>query len=1203
MKITYRIILINFAIVVSILAGTGIAFYSIMYSVLTTQQNKLLIDSSNDFIYQIQSQSQSIEETFESIFEARGYQSTDININEFKGIDFIFVLLPDSSIDQTRFTSSRIVNRNNIFDLEDFKLKNPAALFKVKKISENEEFIYGFIFSQDYINQYARKIRSDIALFFDDNLTSYSNVAINQNYFYEINKAYDALSLKNNFDLYSEETKTSNFSATIYRLRDSFLSFRNINLIIFSNVPETTLMQSRLGIILIVGGLAGVVLAMILTLLFTGRLRKQIFLLNQATEITKTGNFQNRLIITSKDEIGELATAFNEMLNELDKQEKSKKDYTEFISLINQNPTLKEISEASLRKIISSTGYTIGAIYSIDETKQIKQIVTYGLSDTKINVTTNSDLFKPVIEKLEKVEIYFSEKGPQITSGLLNIEIKYLLILPIVYNNQLIAIIELGAASKPDINSNEYLSKIKDQLAIGLVNSIAFLKLENFVVELKKLNDNYQIQNVQIKKQNEELVKLHAELKQKAEELEIQKMKAEEATELKSLFLATMSHELRTPMNAVLGLTELVLEDSSINPKNKERLTVVLRSGKRLLNLINDILDLSKIEAGKMELNNENFLLNDLVSEVTAQIEPMASDKNLKFTVIKKFPPNIFVNSDKGKILQVILNLLGNAIKFTDNGSVQLKIEKLENNWLSFDVIDTGVGISAAQQKIIFEEFRQVDSSSTRKFSGSGLGLSISKKLTRLFKGTLTVNSELGKGSTFSFSLPVEIVEGKFRTEEIEVTSLQKNLNNPILVIDDDQEIRYTIGQYLNSKGYETVFAETGEQGIQLAKRINPFAITLDIMLPDKDGFTVLRELKESPQTKNIPVILITINDEKKTGYGLGAFEYLIKPFAADALLSTINKLEKLAKRKIEKISLVDDDAVEFEKFKKEFAKNKEIKIDYIQESTLAFDRIKKYKPDLIVLDLMMPNMDGITLSHKLKSDKETKNIPIIISTARNLTDKEISELKNIVEKIAIKSKGHSNDVLKIVRDSLNQFEDAQEIEDDNFDAEENQTENSTIVEHKNTRENRGDSPLKKNDAFFDQKNPLGLVLIVDDDNDSLFTLNEVVQQCNCETLLAKNGKECLEILKTKKPDIILLDIMMPIMDGFQTIRNIKSNEKLKHITVFAVTAKAMIEDRKVIFNTGFDGLITKPVNAGVLAFRITKLLSEIKKNEKNISS
>jgi len=520
--------------------------------------------------------------------------------------------------------------------------------------------------------------------------------------------------------------------------------------------------------------------------------------------------------------------------------------------------------------------------------------------------------------------------------------------------------------------------------------------------------------------------------------------------------------------------------------------------------------------------------------------------------------------------------LLGNAIKFTEKGKLELFVSITSDKMLKFSVTDTGIGISSENQKIIFEEFRQLDGTSTRKYSGTGLGLAICKKIIDLLGGKIWLDSNEGKGSKFSFILPIKYVQDrkKENTLPINLDVIKRNIKNPILVIDDDAEIRYTIGQYLISKGYEVVFADSGNAGIEMALEHQPFAITLDIILPDRDGWSVLKELKENPITKDIPVILVSIIGDKNFGYGLGAFEYFVKPISAEQLLSAFDKLEFLVKKRIQKIVIVDDDELEFEKFKKEF-KDDNISIEYIKDSEFAFNKIAEVQPDLIILDLMMPKIDGITLSHKLYSNPKTKNIPIIISTAKDLSAEERKSLTNIVEEIAVKSHDDTRNVLKIVRDRIK----IQEIQNNIFSNSQDNDEHTA-----------NNISLDKPD-----NNYLGEVLIVDDDPDTLFTINEIVEATGCKTYTAKSGIDCLKQLEKIHPDLILLDIMMPEMDGFQTLNNIRANNLLANIPIYAITAKAMSGDKEVILKHGFNDYIAKPVSSIIISSKIGQLFSKIK--------
>ena len=1176
MKISHRIILVNLIIVAIVLGSAAIAFYSIMYNSLSSQQSKNIISSTRNFLFSYRSILNDIDEEF--LIKKSNNLDLLFEKSNLAGSANDFFLESSSAAGKeiTRYSlKDFVVIPKQNFSIDEFVKYNPYAVINSFKSETGKVYYFGKIINSAFLNDFAQKIGADIALIMDNFTAEVSNSEKNAQNLFLLSKAFNSLKGKGDFDVFQGETDASDIIATTYRLDKPSEAGNNLAFLIFKSHSEATDLRETLRNILVLIAFVGILLALILSYLFTQKLRQRIADLSYATSQTSSGNFNTRVAVKGNDEIGKLGQAFNIMLDELEKNQRTKNEYSEFITLINQNASLSEISNAALKKIIDTCGFVIGALYSIDE-GEVSLICSYGLNKKELNPEQN-EFYKKIIATKESIEISTGSSLPTVQTGTVELKINHLLLIPVIYNGKVTAIMELASLDKPAEEAREYLTKIQEQLAIGLTNAKAVVQLENFVGELKKLNEEYQRQNLQIKKQNDTLLELSNQLKAKAEELALQKEKAEESTKLKSEFLASMSHELRTPMNSILGLTELILEKAQLSGKNKERLEVVLKSGKRLMNLINDILDLSKIEAGKMEIRDEDVLLEEMVEEVSSTITPLALDKGLSFNIQRKCNTRIIVNTDRGRVTQVLINLLGNAIKFTENGKVELVISVTPDKMLKFSVIDTGIGISSENQKVIFEEFRQLDGTTTRKYSGTGLGLAICKKMIDLLGGKIWVDSVEGRGSNFSFIIPIKYVQEKRKeeTQVVNVDVLRKNIKNPILVIDDDSEIRYTIGQYLISKGYEVIFAEDGDAGIKMALEQQPFAITLDVMLPGRDGWSILKELKENPETKDIPVILVSIIGDKNVGYGLGAFEYFVKPISADKLLSAFSKLEMLAKKPIQKIVIVDDDELEFEKFKKEF-KNDKVSIEYIQDSEFAFNKISEVQPDLIILDLMMPKIDGVTLSHKLKANIKTKHIPIIISTAKDLNADERKSLTTIVEDITVKSHGHPLDVLKVVRDRI-KMQEVNDVVPGNSKKEGGSNSISILLDEESTRD------------YF------GQVLIVDDDPDTLFTLNEIVQSTGCKTYMAKSGIECLKLLEQIRPDLILLDIMMPEMDGFQTLNNIRANNQLADIPIYAVTAKAMAGDKEIILKHGFNDYIAKPVNSTIISSKIGQLFSKIK--------
>jgi len=1181
MKINYRIILINIVIVAVIIVASGSAFYSIMYNVLTAQQSKQLLTSTNDFAFLLHGVSKEVDDAFTLFlnkYELKPFSKEAISI--YKNLDFVAKLNPDSSFNEEAIALNKgIIPPRGSGKLSTFLRFNPLVIFNIYETKKGETYLYGKAISQNFLNELSGKIRAEIAIYLNNNIAAYSNETINQQYFFNIAAASNNLAFKNNYDIFTQETENSYFLATVYRMKEPFLTTSKIGAIIFTTLNETQNLKTNLKNILLILGFAGLSLSVILTILLTGSIRRQIHSLTEATEITKTGNFSNRMLVESKDELGSLAVAFNKMLDELERKENAQVEYSDFITMINQNPSLKDIAEASLKKIIRITQFNVGAIYSVID-ENIAQVSSYGVDEKQFVLRGKSELFKPLLKKSETVEIIFKEEPPVISSGLVQINLKYLLLLPIVFNKKTIGILELGSVNNPSAAAKEYLELIKEQLAIGLTNAIAFVQMENLVAELKRLNDNYQKQNEQIKSQNERLVELHTALSQKAKELEIQKQRAEELTQLKSQFLATMSHELRTPMNAILGLTELVLEDKSISSKNGERLSVVLRSGKRLLNMINDILDLSKIESGKMEIKFENFILDDLLDELNASFSNLAREKAIELRIISNAQEKLYLTTDRTKLLQILINLVGNAIKFTAEGFVEIRVSLLKNNLLKIEVEDNGIGISSEHQNFIFEEFRQADASTTRKYGGTGLGLSICKKFAEMLKGNISVKSELNKGSIFSVVLPVEVVH-LFQNKQLDETIVKKfndPEHKPVLLLEHQQNIQQTIANYINGKGYDTIPAESPDHCLALAQRTLPLVILLDASFPALNFWKFVYDLQADPAIKNIPLVFYSINEGKKRGFAFSPIQILPKPVSPPEIVLAIKHIREIIHKEEPTFALLGD-----QKSLSIFSAV-DLKIQLHNEvENFGFEE------DVIFVDPFYKNGEALIKCTDMFLSSEGFQKLLFFLLPENLTEEEFVHGQSILAGLAATSKASTYDVLKIIRNAFYFLE--QGTQKALLSFEEEKIERVSIAQH-------------DKEKIYDE-NSVGNVLIVDDDPDSLFTLNEIVQKCNCVTVLAKNGKECLEILEKQIPDVILLDIMMPVMDGFQTLRAIREKPELKDIPVIAVTAKAMIEDREIILKQGFDSYITKPINSGVLAFRLTKALAEKRtaKHEKDLSN
>lgn len=898
MKISFRILLINFVTVAVILISSAFAFYSITYKVFSTQQSKYLSNSKEDFINSFRTINENIDNDFTLFLEKKDHSGGNLGLaKKTTNIDFIFIKDNSSASLETEFTRDFIELPKGKFSLYQFLQLNPAVIVHSYKTNNNIIYYYGKRIDENTLNKISDKIGSDIAIVSKGIPLEVSNNQTNQEYTYNLVQAINTLSNnKGNIDVNTQEAENSDIISTLYTptaLNES----NQLDFLIFSNLFAVADMRFKIKIFLIVIGVAGILLSLILTLVFTDKIRKQIGLLSKATENTKQLDFKNKINIKSKDELGKLALAFNNMLDVLNKNQKMRSEYAEFIALLNQNPSLNEISDAALKKIIRTYDFAAGALYSVEDETTISLLSSYGIKSQPL-ANESSSYFDLVLKEKKQIEFNLENNPAEIKTGTIIIKIKYLLIVPIIYNGKIISVLELCAADKPTDEAREYLVSIQEQMAIGLMNAKTFVKMENLVEKLKQLNESYQ-------QQNYSLMTLHKELKTKADELFIQKQKAEESTKLKSQFLASMSHELRTPMNSILGLTELMLSDQTISDKSQERLGVVLKSGKRLMQLINDILDLSKIEAGKMTMAEDNIVLDDLLKEVETSIKPLANDKDLDFIVTKEMDSRVIIQTDKNKITQILLNLLGNAVKFTHKGKVELRVNQSDREKLRFDIIDTGIGIPKSEQQSIFEEFRQIDGTISRKYSGTGLGLSISKKIVNLLNGELLIKSELNVGSVFTFIIPVKYIEFSHEpfadTKTPVVQTIDTNTeveekpeaSKKILIVDDDPDILFTLKEIVQSLDYKGEIANGGKECLAMLEIEKPDLILLDIMMPDMNGFQTIKKIRESEKFKDIPVLAVSakaMSSEKDIILKHGFDDFIPKPVDAKILNYKIQK-------------------------------------------------------------------------------------------------------------------------------------------------------------------------------------------------------------------------------------------------------------------------------------------------------------------------
>lgn len=552
-------------------------------------------------------------------------------------------------------------------------------------------------------------------------------------------------------------------------------------------------------------------------------------------------------------------------------------------------------------------------------------------------------------------------------------------------------------------DDQQLLSALSDQAAIAIENARLYEQVRQHTEELETL------------------------VIERTRELQEANRKLEVVSQHKSEFLANMSHELRTPMNAIIGFTRLVMRRSKevLAPRQYENLEKILVSAEHLLSLINDILDLAKVEAGRIEVYPVEFALEPIVAECLHTVEPMLKSEHIRLVQeVEADLPTLVTDGDK--VRQILMNLLSNAAKFTHTGTITVSA-RCHNGVLAMAVTDTGIGIPEEALERVFEEFHQVDTSTTREYGGTGLGLAISRHLARLLGGDIAVQSTVGVGSTFAVMLPQHYpsAEPGIRVTDIPAPAefvVAPEHSPVVLVIDDDPNVIYLLQENLTEAEYQVIGALHGTEGLQKARQLRPFAIILDILMPHKDGWQVLHELKTDVSTRNIPVVLLSIVDQKELGYRLGAFDYLLKPFDRETILAVLRRISPAHHH----LLVVDDDPYVVD-LVRQLLDDQPYEIEAAVDGQAALEAIARHQPDVILLDLLMPHLDGFGVLEYLHHTPRYRDIPVIVLTAKTCTAEEQALLHERVRTVIQKQGLERDRLIQEVRAALLAYRDTTE--------------------------------------------------------------------------------------------------------------------------------------------------------------------------------
>ncbi len=788
-----------------------------------------------------------------------------------------------------------------------------------------------------------------------------------------------------------------------------------------------------------------------------------------------------------------------------------------------------------------------------------------------------------------------------IKSGLVTSQPLHLIIVPFHSGEETVAVVELLSEKKLSEREIQYLQNLSGIVTVLLNNIAAEQKtlellsetqsqaeeLEAQQEEMRQLNDELREQRDRLQASEEELRASEEELQEKNAELEIQYQTLKEKNQVleearqaiqlkiqqvetvskyKTDFLSNMSHELRTPLNSILILSSLLKENKNkrLTEKEVEQAAVIERSGQDLLKLINEILDLSKIESGKIQLEITEFSPSEL--NLQREFEEIAKERNIEFilNIQPDFPAKIA--TDRFRVQQILRNLLSNAFKFTPaSGTVTLEIGLSQDNEAQFKVIDTGIGIDDDKKLIIFEAFQQADPSTTRKFGGTGLGLTISRDLAKLLGGEISLTSQKGKGSTFTLTLPLSFHKEKAPTvptlksddrlpadvsEKVAAIHTTGEGSNKILIVEDDFYFANILKDFARQRGYETIITASGKEAIQLASEHVPSAILLDVQLPDLNGLSVLKQIKAHPILKKIPVHIMSAYDVQ------GQENFLPKPLSVQQLEKAFNEIAKLSALK--EVLIVEDNVNENNAVK-ELLESQSISSTQVFNGNDALKIIAQRSFDCIILDIKLPDIQGMDILKSVRNNPSAQKTPVIIYSGKDLSLKEEVEFKKYTDVIIIKtdlSYTRLMDEVKLFLYKVNQK-----------------------IESESTS-----TPLILNDTILQNKT----ILLADDDIRNIFSLTSFLEDHQVNVIAAYNGKQAVSELESNKVDLILMDVMMPEMDGIEATRMIRSKAKYKDLPIIAVTAKAMPEDRENCFAAGVSDYISKPID-------LQKLLSLIR--------
>jgi HAMP domain-containing protein/CheY-like chemotaxis protein/signal transduction histidine kinase len=940
-----------------------------------------------------------------------------------------------------------------------------------------------------------------------------------------------------------------------------------------------------------------------------------------ATAVTK-GDLTRSIQVEASGEVADLKDNLNTMIDNLrlttdrnTEQDWLKTNLARFTGMLQGQRDLATVGRMLLSELAPLVSAQQGVIYQMGGEESTEMVLLSAFAgDGEDGHLRRLKLGEGLVGQCaaEKRRMLISDLPPNtivIRSGLFEAVPRNVIVLPVLFEDRVKAVIELASLSSFTTSQLAFLEQLTASIGIVLNSIEATMQTEGLLKQSQQLATELQVQQKELQQTNEQLAQKAQQLAEQNVEVERKNQEIEQArraleekakelaltSKYKSEFLANMSHELRTPLNSILVLGQQLSDnpDGNLTPKQVEFSRTIHGAGTDLLNLITDILDLSKIESGTVSVEAEEVFFASMLDAVERPFRHEAENRHLSFDVQTDPHLSRSVVTDSKRLQQVLKNLLSNAFKFTEVGGVRLSVSQARSGWteghpilgnaasvVAFEVSDTGIGIPFEKQRIIFEAFQQADAGTSRKYGGTGLGLAISRELASLLGGEIQLRSAPGRGSTFTLYLPQTYVgpstavaapvEGRFRSSVLpmqltvagvadhpveKIADDRDNLQPDdavLLIVEDDSHYARVLRDLSRDKGFKVLVATRGAEALALAKEFHPTAVSLDVFLPDMLGWTVLNHLKQDPAMRHIPVQMLTLDEDRHHGLARGAFAFVTKPTTPQGLEAALARIKEYSAPRRKRLLVVEDNPAEQLSIK-ELLGYQDIDVTVVATGAEAVQIVGEQAFDCVVLDLRLPDISGFDVLERFRDTPALSDLPVVVFTGKELSPEEDARLHSLARSVVVKGVESPERLLDETALFLHRV----------------------VADLPAEKQRLLDRLHHSDDALVGKK-----VLVVDDDVRNIFALSSVIERRGMTVITAGTGREAIAKLEST-PDIaiVLMDIMMPEMDGYETMQVIRQNSSFRRLPIIALTAKAMKGDREKCLEAGASEYLAKPVN------------------------